>query len=434
MRVRLIPIFVLGLTLVAVTGVFASGGTEKSSAASTGPQTMYVWNVDTNYAQWFAEQFKPFEAQNNVTIQLTTVPSEDFHAKFVAAVQAKTDIDALLQNGQDVRWMATDGMLTDLSSIVTYKDRFVASALVPYTIGGKLYALPYGSMNSSALYYSKTIFQKYNLTPPKTYSDLVNVVNELKKHGIYGISMGGATIYMWPMWFFQTFAQTSGNNSEEMTRKTLQGEVKFTSAPYVKAMQALADFGKDGIFEPGVNGVDDRGGAQAIFTSGKAAMFYGGTWELGGFIDAGMTADTLGILKFPKIVSNDLPVQMTGGSGNAATIFARIDPAKMTLAEKFIDFVTSDSFDQAYCENAHDPLVVNKGVTTSNTSALDKQLKEQFLPDTVTFLDWTWPQKIVTAFQEQIQAVVGQQTTATKAMETIQATFDSLVSSGYKFQ
>ena len=148
--------------------VFAAGTGEK--AAPGAKQTLIVWNIDTNYAQWFEDQYKPFEQQNNVDIKISTVPSEDFHEKFISAVQAKSQIDALTQNGQDVRWMSIDGRLKDLTSAVTYKNRFVASALIPYTIGEKLYAIPYGAMNTSALYYNKQIFAKYKLTPPKTYT------------------------------------------------------------------------------------------------------------------------------------------------------------------------------------------------------------------------------------------------------------------------
>ena len=412
--------------------VFAAGTGEK--AAPGAKQTLIVWNIDANFAQWFADQYKPFEQQNNVDIQIATVPSENFHEKFIAAVQAKSQIDALTQNGQDVRWMSIDGQLKDLTDIVNYKNRFVATALVPYTIENKLYAIPYGAMNTSALYYNKQIFAKYNLAPPKTYNDLVNVVQVLSKNGIYGVAMGGSTIYMWPMWFFQTFAQTSANKSEELTRQTLQGKQKFTDPMYVQAMQALANLGKDGVFEPDVNGVDDRGGAQAIFTSGKAAMFYGGTWEIAGFRQAGMTADILGVLPFPKLTDNSLPVQMTGGSGNAATIYSGIDQSRLALAQKFIDFVTSDSFDQAYCIQAHNPLAVNVDVQIPNADPLARQLRDEFLPHTVTFLDWTWPQKIVNSFQEQIQAVVGQQKAPDAAMEAVQQTYQDLVSGGYAFK
>ena len=42
------------------------------------------------------------------------------------------------------------------------------------------------------------------------------------------LAMGGGDIYMWPMWFFQTFAQTSKNRSFERTVDSLLGKAKFT--------------------------------------------------------------------------------------------------------------------------------------------------------------------------------------------------------------
>ncbi len=163
-------------------------------------------------------------------------------------------------------------------------------------------------------------------------------------------------------------------------------------------------------------------------------MFYGGTWEIDALRNAGMTAAQLGILKFPKIMNNSMQVQMTGGSGNAATIYSGIDASRLRLAEKFVDFVTSDSIDQAYCAKAKNALAINVKVELSNADPLAKQLRDEFLPHTVTFLDWTWPQKIVSAFQEQIQAVTGQQTTPEKAVQAIQKTYDDLVAGGYQFK
>lgn len=433
MKGKMCTAIVVAMILGMAAGAYASGSQETGSSGTASPQTLNVWSGETNNAQWFDSQFKSFEADNNATIKLVTVPSDEFHTKFVAAVQAKTPIDALLQNGQDVRWMATSGLLKDLSSSVNYKSRFIPTTLEPYTIGGNLYGLPYGSMVTTVLYYNKQIFAQYGLQPPVTYDDLVTVSAELQKHGIYGIAMGGSKIYRWPMWYFEALAQTSGNDSNALTRETLMGNQKFTSAPYVQAMQALQRFGKDGVFEPSFNGID-MPGSQALFISGKAAMYFGGSWEVNTFLKAGMTTDNIGLLKFPRIVPGDKPVQMTGGSGNATTIYANIDASRLPLAQKFIDFVTSDSFDKGYCQITNSALPVNVGVSIDNATSLDKQMKNEFLPVTIPFLDWTWPPKVVTAFQEQIQSVVGQQTTPEKAMETVQSTFADLLSSGYSFK
>ena len=66
---------------------------------------------------------------------------------------------------------------------------------------------------------------------------------------------------------------------------------------------------------------------------------------------------------------------MTGGSGNAATIYSGIDPSRLALAEKFVDFVTSDSFDQAYCDKANNPLAINVEVQSRSADPLARQLR-----------------------------------------------------------
>ncbi len=45
----------------------------------------------------------------------------------------------------------------------------------------------------------------------------------------------GKVIYMWPVWFFTTFAQTTGNRSIERTVEILSGKGKFTDPDFVEA-------------------------------------------------------------------------------------------------------------------------------------------------------------------------------------------------------
>jgi len=48
-------------------------------------------------------------------------------------------------------------------------------------------------------------------------------------------------------------------------------------------------------------------------------------------------------------------------------------------------------------------------------------------------LDWYWPPEITTAFQKNIQAVIGGQKEPAEAMDEIQSVFDKLVKEGYQF-
>jgi raffinose/stachyose/melibiose transport system substrate-binding protein len=396
---------------------------------------LILYTVNTKNQELLQKLFKPFEEQNKTKIKIIATESNKFMENFMAVHNGKQPIDVLELNGQDVRFMATSGMIKDLTASVNYKDRFLKAALDPFSLEGKLFALPVGSISTSALYYNKKMFEKYGLKPPATYQDLVNIAATLKQDKISTIGFGGGTAYMWPMWFFQSFAQTSGNKSVERTFDTLRGKAKFTDPDYVAAMKALEQFGKDGIFQPGVNGIDTKGGL-AVFSTGKSAMFYGGSWEYPGFLKAAEESGgkfEVGVVTFPLVSNASVKPQATGGSGSALGIYSAISPQKEQLAKKFIDFYSSDEVQQQYLTEVKGAFSVNANVKGTLQDPITKSLQESYLPQTVTFLDWYWSPEITKAVQENIQAVVGGQKPAEQAMADIQKILDDLVAKGFKF-
>jgi raffinose/stachyose/melibiose transport system substrate-binding protein len=381
------------------------------------------------------ELYKPFEDEYKVKIKIIAVDSKKYVENFMAAHNAKQPIDVVGLNGQDVRFFASTGIIKDLSESVTFTDRFHESALAPYQLAGSTYAIPTGSMGTSGLFYNKKLFEENDLEPPKTYEDILNIAAKLKDKKISAIAFGGATTYMWPMWFFQTFAQTSGNQSVERTIATLKGEAKFTDPDYVEAMEILQRFGQDNLFQPGVNGVDSAGGI-AVFSTGKAAMFYGGSWEYGGFAKTEKENSdkfTIGIVPFPIVDSKAEKPQQTGGSGMALGIYANIAPEKEQLAMKFIDFLSSDEVNKLALSKGDGLFSVNKNVKSEDPHQVVKDLTANHLPQTVTFLDWYYPPEVTKGFQDNLQAVVGGQKEPVKALEDIQKIFDDLVAGGYLF-
>ncbi len=53
-------------------------------------------------------------------------------------------------------------------------------ALDNSTFDGKVYGLPLG-LSIAEMWYNKDIFAKYNLKPPATWEEFINVVDTLKK-------------------------------------------------------------------------------------------------------------------------------------------------------------------------------------------------------------------------------------------------------------
>lgn len=402
------------------------------STAAAKDQTLIVYACSPEQTTPLQKIVDDFAAANGVEVKLQVYPSDEYMQVLTAAINAGSQIDVVLANGQDLRFMAQKGIVQDLTRKVTYKDRFLPPMLVPFTFSGHLYGLPANALATSGIYYNKEIFAKVGISrPPATYEELVAAAKKLKAAGIAPIAMGGGDVYMWPMWFFQAFAQTSKNRSFERTVDTLLGKAKFTDKDYVDAFAWLGRFGKDQLFVNGVNGTS-MDSARSLFVSGKAAMFYGGTWEINGFYQSGMTADRMGIIKFPVLVAGSYP-ESTGGPGNAWVVYSKIDPARADLAHKLIEYATTDPVNEYYLQEMKSTNSVNRKVRMPYTDDLLKNVATEFTPHTTTFLDWIWPPEITKAFQQQLQAVIGGQTTPEKATQALQKAYDDLVKGGYHF-
>jgi len=364
--------------------------------------------------------------QANPGVQVThvTFPSEKFVELYTAVKNTKEQVDILELNGQDLRRYATSGDLVDLSSIVTYKDRFRPVGLRTYTINDKLWALPWGGIGGFNIYYNKSILDKKGMTYPKTYAELVDIGKKLKPDGIAAYTHAGKNIYLWPVWFFTTYAQTSGNQSNEKTLKTLRGELKFTDPEVVAALAAIFKFAEDGLFIAGVNSQDSPASIANIVTN-RAAFALG--LDVNAVRDATPADVSLAADLLPKIVDKpEVKSQYPGGTGIALSIPVGVAPERRKLAESFLDFVTRDESMAVYRDT--NKLAVLTTKLEGSNDPLSKQVAG-LVDNLTTYLDWLWPPQITRAFQEGIQAGVAKQKNADEVASDIQKEFDKLVAS-----
>ncbi|MCL2472730.1 MAG: extracellular solute-binding protein [Treponema sp.] len=424
----------LVMILFATGFAFAAGGSQSNTGAKEVVVFMEQGDIRDDIQPAL---FKDFETSSGYKINVINGGTDaQYRQNLAVAMSGNQPIDVLICNGQAVRPFYSKGIIEDLTTKVNYWDRFISSSIELATFNGKIYGVPFGTVTTSGLYINNDVLKKYNLTPPKTYDDLLAMKNALSKDNISVFAFGGGSKYMWPMWYFCTFAQTSGNQALARTEAALTGKAKFTDKDYVDAMAVLERMGKDGFFQPGFNGTESDP-AKAVFLSGNAAMFFGGTWEMQNFRDSGLTGDKMSMVGFPIVVPGAKSEQ-TGAAGSPMLcLFKGLDAQRQKVALQFMDYLSTDakvqqnadllgisqpSVNKGYKIPANaDPIVINAIIPT-------------LAPSTVTFLDWYWPAEVVTAFQDQIQAVTGGQTTSANAMAAIQKVFDDLVKNGYQFE
>ncbi len=382
------------------------------------------------------EAAKGFTEKTGIKVNVHSYDSADFVQAFMVASNGGSPIDVMLLNGQDVRAFAKNGLIQDLGKLPAVQ-RLDDAAIKQYTYNDKLYGLGAKGGNTSGIYINKDVLAQYGAAEPKTLQDIIDINAKMKADGLSFFAFGGGSKYMWPMWYFSAFAQTSGNKPLERTEEVLTGKAKFTDQDSIDAFMVLETLAKENCFQPGFNGTDSDGG-KAVFINGQAAAFYGGTWEITGFLEAGM--ENLDLIPFPLVKDGVKSLQTGNASDGAYTIYSKIDPARQSAAEQFIDYMTNDetilSFRESESVDLRDYSRVscNKNVPLADgTDELTKKQKEMLQTMTVTHLDWIYPPEITTALQDTLQELTGLQITSEQAGQQMQEVMDKLLAGGYDY-
>ena len=418
----------------------SSGGSQPASgepSASSAAGQQRTLNIVGSVRRFPGEEaawnsvIQKFEAENpdvKVTVrwqgQWNEVPQN-----LAAAKMSGEPVDLFTAGGGVINsTLAPSGSLMDMTELMApYLDRFNEGMLSAYYIGDHLWGFPYGDADLSAVYYNKTMFDELGLKPPKTFDEFVTVANTLReKKGVIPMIHQGKAAWFWPMWFMETYAQTTGGNSIAEINKFLAGEKKFTGDAEKQAFERIQAFFANNILTS--ESLDTDGdGVRAAFSQGKAAMFYGGTWEYAPLLSAmgENSGIEVGIFEFPQVVAGAQP-QHGGGPGDAFVIpsFAPKDNVDVTM--RFIEFITRPEIANEIISTYSPNVAVIKGVETVETP-IKATLNDVIRPNTIAFLDWIWPAEVNDAFVQAIPAALSGQMTPEQATQTVQDALDRII-------
>jgi raffinose/stachyose/melibiose transport system substrate-binding protein len=411
--------------------------TSKQSPGSAAAEESYtgdlvlVSQLGANPDKALPKLLEAFKTANpGINTKTVLYPEEKFVALYTAAQAAGEQIDVLMLNGQDLRRYATSGALIPFDD-VQFKSRFIPEALVPFTVSGHLWGVPSGAAGGFPIYVNLAPLKKYQLALPKTYEDLKQIAKVLGEHDIKAFTHPGKVIYMWPVWFFTTFAQTSGNKPLERTTEILTGKGKFTDPDVVEGIDRVFQFSRDKLFTPGVFSLDFPN-ALSEFLTGKCAFYLFHDSVAKPIMEANAANMELDVILMPNLVGKPVESQYPGGPGTVLSIPSKIDSRRKDAAMKLIDFLTTDSSNTEAVQLNGGAVPVNANVNPTDVPVYAKE--KEIIHQMVTYLDWFWPPEITRAFQEGLQAGLAGRVKAEEMAKNVQTTFDRLVSNGYSFK
>ena len=434
LRKLLYSSFVLALVLLAIGGASAQDGQVLRIFGPTSVDLLGAFapaDVQKQVEEDISAGFLAENPELSDVIWDAQGHINDGVTRMLTAHLAGEDIDVIAcaanpTNGAFVR----RGVLRDITDDISdFVDRFEPASLDAYTVGGRVYGIPVSPLSTSSFFYNVDVFNELGLEEPDSYEDFIAAAAALDAAGYIPVLHQGKNGHMWPMWYFETAAQTMGDPIAK-TVSNLRGEAMFTDAEDVEALARIGQFVDDGILERDSLSVD-WDGMRSAFASQQSAIYYGGTWEMP-WLEENVVDFEWGVFEFPQF--SDVPGSRGHGGGpdGGFCIYSGINEESLPYAIAYLEYITRPEI-----ANMHLGIVAPLassvlGVSTVESDIAD-DLRSNHFPNTVRFLDWIWPTEINDAFQDAIQGIVGGTITAEEGLAQVQQAYDDLVFDGYSY-
>jgi raffinose/stachyose/melibiose transport system substrate-binding protein len=269
-------------TLVAALGVaLALPACAPSTDSDSGKVSLTVLSWRPEDAAGYKKIFSAYEKNHpKVTVDFKPIKSTDYLTVLPNDLKKSTggpDVVQLKPYGPLQSYIKA-GNLVPLDGQVDvsgWQDKVLQAA--KGKDDGKLYGVPY-ALQTLGVLYNKKIFADQNIQPPTTWAEFTAACDKLKKAGITPLATSG--LQPWVLAIDHQIFGATRFGGNEFEQAVLTGKKDFTDPDYTASLKTVIDLKP--YFPSQVTAVDYPD-AQTLFTSGKAAMYPGGSYEVGPF-------------------------------------------------------------------------------------------------------------------------------------------------------
>lgn len=314
--------FTLLLSLVGCgggnTGDNSSGGGDSSTAAD-GSKVVHVltcWDENSDNTQVLVQTTNRYNETNPETpiqLQIEVVAQDSMNQQLSVLSASNALPDVFVTGTQEYidtyvgqGWLKSiDEVMSEfsVSNALTAEKR---QALLDLTKQDALYVMPC-DQSIEGIWYNTEIFDQYNLKVPTTMDEFMDVCATLQSNGVQPMVCPGKE--KWPITrLIGAYATMAGGVDAIVDANS--GALSWGSDPFLQAYSWLAEMGELGYFGQGVTTVDTNT-ANSLFLSGRAAMYYNGSWFTSNLnSEENQIGENVGIFAFPTV---------SGGKGEANT-------------------------------------------------------------------------------------------------------------------
>ncbi|AMP17311.1 extracellular solute-binding protein [Collimonas pratensis] len=242
---------------------------------------------------------KGFKAENtDVEVKLNTFDHEGYKTSIRNFLTANPPDVVNWYPGHRMAPFVDAGLFEDVSDLWTKNglDEALKPAAAAMTINGKKWGVPY-LYYQWGIYYRKDIFAKLNITPPKTWKELLDASAKLKQNGVTPFAIGTKQTWTTAAWFDYLDLRTNGY---QFHMDLTNGKVPYTDKRVSAVFDRWDELVKPGYFLPNHASYTWEEAVPAM-VKGEAAMYLMGNFAVAPMKAAGLTESSLGFMQFPAI-------------------------------------------------------------------------------------------------------------------------------------
>jgi ABC-type glycerol-3-phosphate transport system substrate-binding protein len=335
---------VLSAAIIGVTaGCASSGGNNASNdagaagadnaavdttSATSGEIVWWGWTPGSPTNEEYIKEFNKEYPDIKVTWKQTSI--DDYDAAIRPALANSQGVDAFEVSAGSANGGVEvfGGSAIDLTDAVKgalgddYKSKLNEDSVASMTVDGQLKAIGVGTVYSGNIWINQDIFDQYGLKPPTNLEEWKNVCKTLEENGLGGFVQGAGQ----GAFNMDTFHAIADNVKPGVFTSASKGEIEWTDASIVRALELWKTLFDEGIMQKGALGLQQYPDANNLFMSQKYAMVMMGSWYTSNALPDTMKAAieaasstappfTLIPIDFPDIA----------GTGNTGSMFGDLD-------------------------------------------------------------------------------------------------------------
>jgi raffinose/stachyose/melibiose transport system substrate-binding protein len=423
MTQRRIKAIAAGGIVAALALAGCSAGSAGEDENTTGAGTLTVVSIP-NYQNSLPVAVEAFEKANpDITVELEFVEVASLHTTLRTQLTAGTAPDVFTAypgNGTPTAMevLVPGGYLMDLSDLAL-NDRIPSGMDSVTMVDGKRYILPL-SLGAIGGIYNEAALEETGLTAPTTWSEVLDFCTDARAAGKVAYAYGAQTAWNNQLHLFPLTATLVYGQNPDFDAEQAAGEVSFSDSAWADAFDKVVEMQEAGCFQDAPLGTAYEGAVELVAT-GQALSIVSVTST---FAAAAAAAPEGTVFTFHAFPATDDPSETwipAGGSGGYAINAAAKNPV---AAKKFLDFLASDEMMAEIAQI--------QGTLPSIASA-DFEVPEN-LAEIMTFVDagtihpyadQLWPNpKVAETLMEQVQLVIGGQTSVEDALAAMDAAYD----------